>query len=183
MQRRRYCSRESNSGGVEAIDAAVVGVACALSAPGTGGGAVLTGTDGSARAELLFNPTFPSMLHGLPAHGRISLSTERRPDLVLAWTTPSTRRWVVFDAKYRVGAANLGDAMTSAHIYRDALRWADQGGACAGAWLLSPRRSADADPWFQPAFHVAHGFGALELRPGSPVSPPTAQRLSAILRP
>ncbi|NOY27173.1 MAG: DUF2357 domain-containing protein, partial [Oligoflexia bacterium] len=149
---------------------------------GTGGGAAFCATDGSRHLELLFNPTFASVLRPTPSHGRISLSSERRPDLVLSWTGPGVRRFVIFDAKYRAGAANLGDAMQSAHIYRDALRWPDRGGRCEGAWLLAPRRSEDADLWFQPAFHQDHGFGVLELRPGRIVGPVARARLCAVLQ-
>jgi hypothetical protein len=77
-----------------------------------------------------------------------------------------TPRWLALDAKYRTGRANLADAFTSVHLYRDALRWPEFGGAAAGAWLLAPARSPDAALWFDEGFCRAHGLGVLRLAPG-----------------
>lgn len=71
--------------------------------------------------ELLFQAVFPSeapFRHSLAW----SVSRERRPDILLAVSDKSSRRWGLLDAKYRSGRDNTLDAMTSAHVYRDALR-------------------------------------------------------------
>jgi len=157
------------------------GLQALLTLDGTGGGAGFVAVAGSRRLELLFNPTFTSALRPTPAHGRTSLSTERRPDLVITWTAPGCRRWLVLDAKYRAGAANLGDALASAHLYRDALRWEAFGGRCLGAYLLAPRASDDAALWFEPAFHDANGLGVLALTPGTAVSELTRRRIAGVI--
>ena len=141
-----------------------------LALRGTGAGAALRGVGGDLEVDLLFNPSFPSGAGQPTVVGRRSLSGERRPDLVLRVARPGHRAWCVFDAKYRVGARSLGEALGSAHIYRDALRWDAWGGRCSGAWLLAPRRTDDAGLWFDAAFHGEHGFGVVELRPGRGVS-------------
>ena len=82
----------------------------------------LTGRLSDGRVvELLFQGVFPSeepFRHSLAW----SVSRERRPDIVLAVADGPVRRWLVLDAKYRSGRDNVLDAMTSAHVYRDALR-------------------------------------------------------------
>ena len=152
-----------------------------LKLDGSGTGAVFTASNKAATLQLLFNPRFPSALRKLKGRGPRSISSERRPDIVLTWATGQTRRWLVLDAKYRVGSQNLGQALESAHIYRDALRWPAFGGHCAGAWLLAPRRTTDADLWFQEEFHQEHGLGVLELRPGTAPPDTTNTRLASIL--
>ncbi len=44
--------------------------------------------------------------------------------------------WTAYDAKYRSGRANVLEAMTSAHVYRDALRWSER--SAEAALLLVP---------------------------------------------
>ena len=146
-----------------------------------GTGAVFTASNKGATLQLLFNPRFPSALSKVDRKGRQSISSERRPDIVLTWARGQVRRWLVLDAKYTVLSQNLGKALESAHIYRDALRWPAFGGRCAGAWLLAPQRTADADLWFQPGFHQEHGLGVLELRPGSAPPDTTNARIASIL--
>ncbi|MFH1465083.1 MAG: DUF2357 domain-containing protein [Pseudomonadota bacterium] len=146
-----------------------------------GTGAVLSASDGASMLRVLFNPRFPSALQRLRGRGPRSISAERRPDIVLTWASREHRRWLVLDAKYRVGAQSLGQALESAHIYRDALRWPAFGGRCEGAWLLAPRRTRGARVWFREDFHDEHGLGVLELRPGSAPPPVTPQRLTRFL--
>jgi len=114
-----------------------------LSLNGSGTGATLTARKGASILRLLFNPRFPSVLRMPKGRGPRSISSERRPDIVLTWQRGATRRWMVLDAKYRVGFQNLGQALGSAHIYRDALRWPAMGGHCQGTWLLAPQRGND----------------------------------------
>ncbi len=124
-----------------------------------------------------FNPTFRSVLSGIPKHGRWSLSRERRPDLTVSWQRADHSAWVCLDAKYRAGPSNLADALASVHIYRDSLRWKDLGGPCQRAALLAPRQSADCALWFSRSFRDAHGFGIWQLRPGTPLPPELADWL------
>ncbi len=65
-----------------------------------------------------------------------SVSRERWPDLLVAVTRGSDRRWVVLDAKYRQARQYVLEAMESAHIYRDSLRW--HGQRAEAALLLIP---------------------------------------------
>ncbi len=131
---------------------------------------------------LHFNPTFERLRSLDRVHKRHSLSKERRPDFVLTRVSKAGRSWVALDAKYRVGVEALGDAMTSVHLYRDALRWPEFGGAAKGGFLVAPRKTADAALWFDPAFHTEHRMGVLALCPGSPVPAATTDALRALLR-
>jgi hypothetical protein len=71
--------------------------------------------------EVLLQPTFPAVDVG---NSRLanSLSRERRPDIAIACCRGGTWHYVLLDAKYRGGRANVLDAMASAHIYHDSLR-------------------------------------------------------------
>lgn len=65
-----------------------------------------------------------------------SLSGKRIPDIALTIETPSSRQLHIYDAKYRSSRQSLLDAMSSAHLYRDALRW--NGVKTHTAILLAP---------------------------------------------
>lgn len=84
----------------------------------------LTGsTGGTARIELLLQPPFPAGDHNSNAGFR-SISRRREPDIVLTRMDPEhPPKWSIFDAKYRTQRTHVLEAMASAHIYRDALRW------------------------------------------------------------
>ena len=70
----------------------------------------------------------------------------------------------MLDAKYRTTRANVLDAMTSAHIYRDALRI--DGKRIDSALLLVPR--SECTSWLKdPAFIREHSVGVVELSPGA----------------
>jgi hypothetical protein len=115
--------------------------------------------------RLHFNLTFPS--YRQPETGRFSLSTERRPDIVVSFSpAEGGGRWMFLDAKYRVSKQALGEAFESIHIYRDALRWPELGGRATAGYLLVPAHDPDADPWFTADFQRRHSCGGLELRPG-----------------
>ena len=90
-----------------------------------------------------------------------SISGLRLPDIVLTWSTSAHgTNWAVFDAKYRTGRRNILDAMSSAHIYRDALRWHGNRPECA--LLLVPR--AGGASWLeQPEFMRRHRVGVYPL--------------------
>ena len=115
---------------------------------------------GKPRIELLLQPTFPSGDRGSNSGFR-SISGQREPDIVLACMEPGqASKWAVLDAKYRTGRSNILDAMSSAHIYRDALRWCEQ--RPQRAVLLVPR--AGGAPWLeQPDFVHRHQVGVCAL--------------------
>jgi len=157
-----------------------------LSLAGTGSGArfVGHGPEG-ASLTLDFNPVFSSLLQATTREdGRHAITRERRPDLTIAVRSPRGRTWLALDAKYRVGAQALGDAFSSAHLYRDALRWPRFGGRPAQALLLTPRADAETERWFSADFLNAHAVGAVELTPGAALHEqlaPVWQALSPIL--
>lgn len=76
------------------------------------------------RLEILFQAKFPAGDRALVGRPARSISREREPDIVLFEHGPR-RRAMVLDAKWRAGRSNVLDAMASAHIYHDALRFGD----------------------------------------------------------
>lgn len=80
----------------------------------------VAGQRGNFHADLWLQPTFPARSE--PGGSRWSISRQREPDIVFTLSGPEGTRFVVLDAKYRVTAANVLDAMASAHIYQDSLR-------------------------------------------------------------
>lgn len=134
---------------------------------GSGSGAFWRWEGAQGELEVLFNPTFRGYFNRGDA-ARWSLSTERRPDICLTWAGQGGERgWICLDAKYRVGRQNLGDAMSKAHIYRDALRHKDFGGSCAASLLLSPAITDGSDAWFDETFRNDYGVGVHCLAPGN----------------
>lgn len=131
--------------------------------PGTTGeGIVAYGTTDGSPVELRFNASFRSFHHRGHA-ARWSVSTARRPDIVLR----VGERWLAIDAKYRVGRVNLGRALESAHIYRDALRWSGAGGRATAAILVTPRVDEETQLWSDAEFISQHRVGVRTLAPGS----------------
>ena len=122
--------------------------------------AAFTGAKGGEVCiELLLQPTFPAGNHG-PNAGFQSISGMREPDIVLTRTGGDVPKWYVLDAKYRTGRSNVLDAMSSAHIYRDALRWRER--RPERAVLLVPR--GGGAPWLeQPDFIRRHRVGVCTL--------------------
>jgi hypothetical protein len=110
--------------------------------------------------ELLLQPVFSAWDH---SHGkaRRSLSAEFRPDLILT-RSDEPAKLVVLDAKYRVQRSSILEAMRSAHIYRDALRFRDSRPELS--LLLVPGSSSA--PWLEePQFQAEHGVGVAVLGP------------------
>lgn len=128
-------------------------------------GAELIGEGPDSKVRLLFNPTFRGYLARGNAR-RFSISGERRPDLVLTWESPSRQGWLCLDAKYRVQSSYLADAFSSAHLYRDSLRWPSYGGRCHQAVLLVPAELGECSPWFSEAFLRDHQVGVFRATPG-----------------
>lgn len=95
--------------------------------------------------------------------GLHSVSLQLKPDILVTMEAAGVRRMLVLDAKYRTGLSNVLNAMRSAHLYQDALRWGDQRPACT---LLLLPRGGDA-PWLEaPEFHQEHRTGVHVLAPG-----------------
>lgn len=117
-------------------------------------------TDGR-KATLLFQPKFSSW--SVSGHrGARSLSGELRPDIVLLLGDGGDLRFEVFDAKYRTTRSNVLDAMRSAHIYNDALRY--HGRQPDSSVLLVP--AGGGAPWLEDVnFRQLHRVGTRVLAP------------------
>lgn len=113
------------------------------------------------RAWLGFQVACPTW-SSKPNHGFRSLAVTRYPDLVLTLEAGETRRWWVFDAKYRASRSAIVDAMTSAHLYHDGLRW--HGLRPERSLLVVP--ASGGAPWLEePAFHAEHEVGVVVAGP------------------
>lgn len=130
-----------------------------------------TGVRGEATAALEYQPTFRSMAEGATALR--SISRQREPDLLLTVVRAQgdQAQFVVFDAKYRVSRANVLDAMSSAHIYRDSLRIGQV--RPRASFLLVP--AGGGAPWLeQQGFQAEHEVGVVPMAPGLEPVLPTA---------
>lgn len=154
-----------------------------LGLEGTGSGAALVGTtEVGESVRIDFNPVFAGWF-ARRDRPRWSLSGERRPDLVVSRRGPGAPpRWVCLDAKWRAGRSNLAAGFESVHIYRDALRDDEHGGACVGAALLCPAREAEAEDWFTNEFRDRFGCGAFAVTPGVEREPDLARWVLDCLR-
>jgi hypothetical protein len=113
-------------------------------------------------------------------NGKGSFSRVMVPDVVLAGTgfgTPD-KQVIVLDAKYRINDG-LNDALSSIHMYRDALVQETNSGEIEGivtaAYLLTPHAPALNTDFkktpvpgrlFHPQYRDKFRFGAITLRPG-----------------
>lgn len=108
-----------------------------------------------AHCQLPFTSTRTAEFH--------SISRERRPDIVITAEIDSQqRRYMVLDAKYTQSRQGVLEAMASAHIYKDSLRWNTQ-----RPWkaLLTVPASGGA-PWLEEEeFMESEGVGVLALSP------------------
>lgn len=122
--------------------------------------AAFTGSKGGkVRIEVLLQPKFPAGDLGWN-NGFQSISGTREPDIVLTRTDEHVPKWYVFDAKYRTTRPSIVEAMASAHVYRDGLRWHGRRPECAV--LLVPR--GGGAPWLeQPDFISRHRVGVCAL--------------------
>lgn len=75
-----------------------------------------------------------------PYRGFSSISRQRYPDIALTVQRGGREHFIVMDAKYRSSRNAVLDAMASAHLYRDSLRWRGHRPHCA--LLLIPRGGA-----------------------------------------
>lgn len=78
----------------------------------------------------------------------------------MTWDSPSAKRFVVFDAKYRSARASVLDAMESAHIYHDSLRWK---GIKPDVSLLLIPRADKVMSLVSPTYHADYGVGAWQI--------------------
>jgi hypothetical protein len=132
---------------------------------------VWTGESSERRVEIELQPTFRAGSGGLD--NRWSVSKQREPDLLLTVQWPGGCRFLLLDAKYRSSRANVLDAMTSAHVYRDSLRIGEQ--RPEAALLLLPA-SADA-AWLQDLdFQRVHQVGVDLLTPAAKARLPVLVR-------
>lgn len=116
--------------------------------------------------EVLFNASFAGYFNRSDKL-RWSISSERRPDIIVSFKPNQEEgKWISLDAKYRVGRNNLSDAFSSAHIYKDSLRYDGFGGQCLASVLLSPSRSEDSADWFSSEYLEIYHEGIWELKPG-----------------
>lgn len=106
--------------------------------------------------------------------GFSSVSGERRPDVTVLRESDAGTGFVVLDAKYRVSRSNVLDGMSSAHLYRDSLRW--RGFQPKVSLLLVPK--GGAVQWLETTEALkTHGVGVHQLSNSDDVA-----RLSRLLR-
>lgn len=125
----------------------------------------LVGAGATARIEASLQRCFRS--GGIGSGGLQSVSLQLQPDLLITMESGDERRMLVLDAKYRTSRQNVLDAMRSAHLYQDALRWDGERAACS--LLLVPR--GGGAPWLEDAgFHTTHHVGVHVMAPDVPQS-------------
>lgn len=125
-------------------------------------------------ATLRLQPVFPA--RSGPVEGRWSVSRQREPDIVLSVDGPGWCRFVVLDAKYRVTAANVLDAMASAHIYQDSLR---VGSRRPDASVLLVPAGGGVPHLEQEAFRSEHRVGVVPFSNENCALPPPISALLA----
>ncbi|VVM76355.1 hypothetical protein PS673_02043 [Pseudomonas fluorescens] len=95
-----------------------------------------------------------------PYKGFQSLSRRRVPDIVVTLDSPAGKRFIVLDAKYRSSRFGVLDAMESAHLYHDCLRW---NGYKADAVLLMIPQGGRVPILESPDFQASNGIGAVVM--------------------
>lgn len=112
---------------------------------------------------ILLQPFFPAY-DVRERKGLHSISGSRVPDIVIMVEGESSSRFLILDAKYRRTRVNVLDAMSSAHIYHDALRIDATGPACS---LLMVPTDADCAWLATDEFISDFGVGVIAACPGS----------------
>jgi predicted component of viral defense system (DUF524 family) len=104
-----------------------------------------------------------------------TFSRHVRPDISLLFD--SGKKIVVLDAKYRVGVS-LNDAITSIHMYRDAVIATSDNKlsrSVSAAYIVSPFKEVIGKDWqsttmpmrlFHPAYREKFKFGGISMIPG-----------------
>ncbi|MCP1520162.1 hypothetical protein J2Y74_004472 [Pseudomonas migulae] len=95
-----------------------------------------------------------------PYKGFRSLSRRRVPDIVITLDSPGVRRFIVLDAKYRSSRLGVLDAMESAHLYHDCLRWND---LKSEAVLLMIPRGGSVPILESSDFQASNGIGSVVM--------------------
>lgn len=91
-----------------------------------------------------------------------SISRERRPDIVVTAELEERQHYMVLDAKYSQARSGILNAMASAHIYHDSLRW--NGRRPLQALLLAP--AGGGAPWLEgETFIDRENVGVVALSP------------------
>jgi hypothetical protein len=122
----------------------------------------LVGKQGDNTIEVRLQARFPAWDKSVGRPFR-SLTGERIPDVVVTLNDGQSRRLLVLDAKYRSKRHNILDAMQSAHVYRDALRW--HGVEPWRVVILIPKGGEVA--WLEDhAFQQENGIGVVEVKDG-----------------
>ena len=96
------------------------------------------------RVRVLLQPVFPSG-PPKPSNEFQSISGTRIPDIVITVERNGQCRLLILDAKYRRTRQSVLEAMTSAHVYHDSLRW--NGRPADASLLLIP--AGGAAPWLE----------------------------------
>lgn len=113
---------------------------------------------GDREVRLYFQLRCPSLRES--ALGYSSISRERIPDMVIEVRQGEEVGFVCLDAKYRVSGQAVLDAMASAHIYHDAIRW--QGRRPWAAFLVVPHAQSIPEMATE-TYRVSHGVGMIPL--------------------
>jgi hypothetical protein len=122
---------------------------------------VFCGRHGGTTTTLYYQPRFPAY-DQLPWQSFSSISGERYPDVVITHVSAEQKAFLVFDAKYRTSRKNVLEAMESAHLYRDSLRW--NGIPPDKVLLVIPARGGV--PWLERAdFWEENGVGVYPVAP------------------
>jgi len=100
---------------------------------------VWTGGGDSLVIEIWLQVSCPA-IDRPPYRGFSSISRQRYPDIALTVRRDGQEHFIVMDAKYRSSRNAVLDAMASAHLYHDSLRWKGRRPDCA--LLLIPRGGA-----------------------------------------
>lgn len=126
---------------------------------------LFTGTGEGLTVRLYSQPRFPAY-DQTRWHSFFSISGERIPDIVITYESTSVSRLLVLDAKYRTSRKNVLDAMQSAHLYRDSLRWKDI--APDVALLFVP--AGGGAPWLEDEkFWAQYHVGVIPVSPGTSI--------------
>lgn len=96
---------------------------------------LLEGNKGSTRIRLYSQLNCPALMR-TNRYGYCSISKNRIPDFVLEYFDGSETHFVCLDSKYMVSRASVLDAMASAHIYRDSIKY--DGNSPALSVLITP---------------------------------------------
>ncbi len=132
----------------------------------------VTWTEGELVVSAYLQARFPAY-DQTEWQGFRSISSERFPDIVVTFQHADKKRFLLFDAKYRVSRQGVLEGMESAHLYRDSLRWH---GLRADACLLLIPAEGGA-PWLEEdEFRLENEVGVIPVSVSS-----GTERLEAVL--